>query len=191
MPHVADLHRYPVKGLSPEPLPFLDLTRDAGLAHDRAYALALGTTAFDEAHPVPLDKGHFLMLRAHESLAALRTRLDPATHVLDVSRDGASLLRADLSTPQGREAAGAFFTDFAGPAAPGARAVSASCTSGDPPGPGWTGGLRTVRCFARRRPVSLAARVAQRESTSLTRRGSQVQSLSRAPGTSLFKNVEA
>ena len=119
MPHVVALHRYPVKGLSPEPLPFLDLTRDGGLAHDRAFALALGTTDFDEAHPVPLDKSHFLMLRANESLAGLRTRLDPATQVLDVSRDGADLLRANLSTPQGREAAGAFFTAFAGEAAQG------------------------------------------------------------------------
>ena len=126
MPHVVDLHRYPVKGLSPEPLPFLDLTRDGGLAHDRVYALALGTTAFDEAHPLPLDKGFFLMLRANESLASLRTRLDPATHVLDVSRDGAELLRADLSTPAGREAAGAFFTDFAGDAARGAIRVVSS-----------------------------------------------------------------
>ncbi len=126
MPHVVDLHRFPVKGLSPEPLPFLDLTRDGGLAHDRAYALALGTTAFDEAHPVPLDKGFFLMLRANESLAALRTRLDPATHVLDVSRDGTALLRADLSTPEGRAAAGAFFTAFAGPAAQGAIRVVAA-----------------------------------------------------------------
>ena len=57
MPHVVDLHRFPVKGLSPEPLPFLDLTRDGGLAHDRAYALALGTTAFDEAHPGPARQG--------------------------------------------------------------------------------------------------------------------------------------
>ncbi len=126
MPRVVDLHRYPIKGLSPEPLPFLDLTRDGGLAHDRAYALALGTTLFDEARPVPLDKGHFLMLRANEALAGLRTRLDPVTGVLDVSRDGAALLRADLSAPDGREAAGAFFTAFAGPAAQGGiRVVSA------------------------------------------------------------------
>ncbi len=126
MPHVVDLHRYPVKGLSPEPLAFLDLTRADGLAHDRAYALALGTTEFDEAHPEPLDKGHFLMLRVNESLASLRTRLDPTTHVLDVSRDGSELLRADLSTPQGRSAAGAFFTEFAGPAAHGAIRVVAA-----------------------------------------------------------------
>ena len=119
MPHVVDLHRYPVKGLSPEPRPFLDLTRDGGLADDRGYALALGTTLFDEAHPIPLDKGHFLMLRVNESLASLRTRLDPATDMLDVAHDGAELLRADLSTPQGRDAAGAFFTAFAGPAAQG------------------------------------------------------------------------
>ena len=119
MPHVAALHRFPVKGLSAEPLPALDLTRACGLAHDRAYALALGTTEFDEARPVPLDKGHFLMLRVNEGLASLRTRLDPSTHVLDVSRDGAALLRAGLSTQEGRAAAGAFFTAFAGPAAQG------------------------------------------------------------------------
>ncbi len=126
MPHVVALHRYPVKGLSAEPLPFLDLTRADGLAHDRAYALALGTTRFDAARPVPLDKGRFLMLRANDALASLRTRLDPATLVLEVARDGAELLRFDLSVPEGRRAAEAFFTAFAGPAARGGiRLVSA------------------------------------------------------------------
>ena len=119
MPHIAALHRYPVKGLSAEPLPFMDLTAAHGLAHDRAYALALGTTRFDAAHPAALDKGHFLMLRANESLAGLRTRLDPATLVLELARDGAGPRRFDLSTPAGRGAAEAFFTGFAGPAARG------------------------------------------------------------------------
>jgi uncharacterized protein YcbX len=126
LPHVAALHRYPVKGLSAEPLAFLDLTAADGLAHDRAYALALGTTRFDADHPVALDKGHFLMLRANEALASLRTRLDPATLVLELARDGTAPLRFDLSAPEGRHAAETFFTAFAGPAAQGGiRLVSA------------------------------------------------------------------
>lgn len=47
MAEVTALYRYPVKGLSAEPLPALTLARASGLAFDREYALALGTTAFD------------------------------------------------------------------------------------------------------------------------------------------------
>ena len=59
------------------------------------------------------------MLRANESLAALRTRLDPGTQVLRVEHDGREVLAADLATPAGREAAEAYFTEYAGAAARG------------------------------------------------------------------------
>ena len=124
-PRVVALHRYPVKGLSAEPMDSLALTREGGLAHDRAFALALAATRFDPAAPAPLDKGRFLMLRANEALAALRTRLDPHTLRLTVRLpSGEPALAADLSAPEGRRAAEAFFSPYAGPAG-GVRLVCA------------------------------------------------------------------
>ena len=119
MAHVTALYRYPVKGLSAEPLGHLSLDRERGLPYDRLYALALGTTRFSPQSPEPLDKGHFLMLRANASLATLRTKLDPDTGVLTVRQGGDETFRADLSTPAGREAVGTFFTDHVGEAARG------------------------------------------------------------------------
>ena len=127
MASVTGLYRYPVKGLSAEPLDWLGLDRRQGLPYDRIYALALGSTVFAADAPEPLDKGHFLMLRANGTLAALRTGLDPATGVLTVRAKGRERLRADLSTEAGREAVGTFFTAYVGEAARGrVRLVSAA-----------------------------------------------------------------
>ena len=119
MPAVTALYRYPVKGLSAEPLPALGLTRESGLPFDREYALALGTTAFDPEAPEPLDKGYFLMLRSNEILAALDAGFDPATGRLSVTRDGRTVLTEDLSRPEGRAAVERFFEEYIGPAAKG------------------------------------------------------------------------
>lgn len=126
MIHVTELYRYPVKGLSAERVDSMSLDREQGLPYDRSYALALGTTRFSAGAPEPLDKGHFLMLRANEGLAALRTRLDSRTRVLTVGKDGDEEFHADLSTQAGRDAVGTFFTNYAGEAARGRiRLVSA------------------------------------------------------------------
>ena len=119
MADVTALYRYPVKGLSAEPLPALGLSRAAGLAHDREYALALGTTAFDPRAPEPLDKGYFLMLRGNAPLAALSTRFEPETGRLTVVRDGQDVLREDITSEPGREAVERFFEAYLGPAAKG------------------------------------------------------------------------
>jgi uncharacterized protein len=119
MPTVTDLYRYPVKGLSAEALDRLPVTRDGGVPFDREYALALGTTGFNPAHPEPLDKGFFLMLRNNEELAALTTRLDSGTGVLSVSRNGDLLLQTSLAAPEGRAALELFMQDYVGDAAKG------------------------------------------------------------------------
>jgi uncharacterized protein YcbX len=119
MAHVTALYRYPVKGLSAEPMERLELSEADGLPWDREYAVALGTTRFDPEHPEPLDKGFFLMLRNNEELAALTTRLDSETRVLTISRDGAMLLSADLATEEGRAAVENFLVDLLGPATKG------------------------------------------------------------------------
>lgn len=124
---VTGLYRYPVKGLSPEPLSAMPLAAGKGLAHDRLYALALGTTAFDPAAPAPLAKTNFLMLARNEVLAQLATTVDTLTGVLTVKhRNGSVAVAGGLSSPDGRAAVEDFFTAFTGDAARGRiRVVSA------------------------------------------------------------------
>lgn len=119
MAAVTALYRYPVKGLSAEPLAAMTLRQANGLAFDREYALALGSTAFDPARPRPLDKGFFLMLRSNAVLATLTTRFDPGTGGLTVGRDGRTLIAADLTSEAGRGAIERFFEAYVGPAAKG------------------------------------------------------------------------
>ncbi|KQP92106.1 MOSC domain-containing protein [Methylobacterium sp. Leaf117] len=119
MAAITDLYRYPVKGLSPEPLTAMSLSAAHGLPFDRVYALALGTTAFDPERPEPLDKGAFLMLRNNEALAALRTRVDPDTHRLTIERAAHPSFSADLSTPEGRADTEAYFAAYLGAATKG------------------------------------------------------------------------
>ena len=123
---VVRLFRYPVKGLSPQPLDALDLVQNEGIAHDRRYALALGTTVFDPDQPKPLAKTNFLMLARNEALAGLQTDFDPASHRLVVRRNGNVVADGLLNEPAGRDSIAAFFTGFMGDAAQGrVRVVSA------------------------------------------------------------------
>lgn len=122
---VIRLFRYPVKGLSAEPMERLELVQGLGIAHDRTYALALGTTTFDPDHPKPLAKTNFLMLARNEALAALQTSFDPASHRLTIRRGGQVVAQGGLAEAEGRAAIGAWFTAFMGDAACGtARVVS-------------------------------------------------------------------
>jgi uncharacterized protein len=110
---IASLYRYPVKGLSPEPLPRVALTVGETLPADRHYAVENGPTGFDPAEPKWLPKTHYLMLMRNERLAALRTRFDDASHVLTIKRDGAIVAQGNLETTDGRTAIERFFaTDF-------------------------------------------------------------------------------
>jgi uncharacterized protein YcbX len=111
---VANLYRYPVKGLSPEPLPRVALGVGQTLPADRRYAVENGPTGFDPAEPKWLPKTHYLMLMRNERLAALRTLFDDASHVLTIRHDGAIVAQGDLETAEGRTAIERFFaTDFA------------------------------------------------------------------------------
>ena len=123
---VVRLFRYPVKGLSPEPMRRLDLLQDRGIANDRRFALALGTTVFDPARPQPLSKTNFLMLARNEALARLQTAFDPGACHLVVRQDGRVVAEGNLDDAAGRAAIENFFTEFMGDAAFGrVRVVSA------------------------------------------------------------------
>jgi uncharacterized protein YcbX len=110
------LYRYPVKGLSAEALDEVALTAGDAVPGDRMFALALPNTDFDESHPVPLGKRHFLMLMRDETLARVRTAYDPGTGALTVD-DGARRWSADLATTAGRRAVEEYFGTLAAPTA--------------------------------------------------------------------------
>ena len=102
-PRVGALYRYPVKGLTPEPLPRVALEPGETLPFDRAWAIENGPGRFDASAPRHLPKINFLMLMRDERLAMLRTRLDEATQTLTILRDGKQVARGDLTTPLGRQ----------------------------------------------------------------------------------------
>jgi uncharacterized protein YcbX len=116
---IAALYRYPVKGLSAEPLARVALAPLQCLPQDRRFALALAATRFDPQHPQWLAKTHFAMLMRDEKLARLRTRFEAASGVFTAEHDGRVVLRETITEPQGRRRTGAFFTDFLGDAVDG------------------------------------------------------------------------
>ena len=116
---IAELYRYPVKGLSAEKLDRVVLAVGEGLPHDRRFAIALGTTEFDAAHPQWLAKTHFIMLMRDESLARLATRFDTQTGVLTIAEAERVLLQAPLNEAGGQREIAAFFDDFLGGAVAG------------------------------------------------------------------------
>jgi uncharacterized protein len=118
-PVVAELYRFPIKGLSPQHETTLVVTVADGLANDRRFALALGSTAFEPTAPEPLDKSFFLMLRRDERLAALRTRFDPDSHRFTIEQAGGIDLEADLATRDGRRAVEEFMLAYLGQACEG------------------------------------------------------------------------
>ena len=109
---IASLYRYPVKGLSPEPLDRATLTEGGYFPGDRLFAIENGPSGFNETVPRHLPKVAYLMLMRNEALARLRTRFDDATHRLTVEENGTTALDADLSTTEGRAALAAFMQGF-------------------------------------------------------------------------------
>ena len=106
---IAGLYRYPVKGLTPEPLQSTLLKPGQTLLADRRYAIENGPSGFNPAEPAWLSKPHFLMLMRDEWLAGLRTHFDDATNVLTIHHNGRVAAQGDLETAQGRAAIESFF----------------------------------------------------------------------------------
>src|SRR5712671_5167884 len=109
---VQSIYRYPVKGLSPEPLPRAALAAGETVAGDRLYAIENGPSGFDPAAPRYFPKTRFLMLMRDERLATLRTRFEDATHTLAIAYDGRETARGDLRSAEGRARIEDFFATF-------------------------------------------------------------------------------
>lgn len=109
---VTSLYRYPVKGLSPEPLESASLVADAHFPGDRLFAIENGPSGFSPAAAEHLPKIRFLMLMRNGGLAKLRTRYDDASGVLSIAQGGGVVATGNLRTEAGRAAIEAFLARF-------------------------------------------------------------------------------
>jgi hypothetical protein len=106
---IAGLYRYPVKGLTPEPLQQAPLRVGQTLPADRRYAIENGPSGFDPAQPAWKVKTFNLKLKRNARQAARKARLHDAPNQLTISRGGEVVARGDLETSEGRAAIEAFF----------------------------------------------------------------------------------
>jgi uncharacterized protein len=114
---IESLYRYPVKGLSPEPLTQASLTPGRCLQWDRAFALAQGDAERDPREPVWQAKTNFMCLLRNAKIALLQTRLDDATGLLTIASPKGATFQADPLTPDGQAALTAYFIEYLGPEA--------------------------------------------------------------------------
>ena len=109
---LVGLFRYPVKGLSPEPLQQVALSPGLEIPGDRRYAITRASTAFNPDAPVHLDKTKFLMLMRDERLAALTTFFDEASQTLVISRGQNLAIKGCLTNFEARAHLEHFFQHF-------------------------------------------------------------------------------
>jgi uncharacterized protein YcbX len=107
--HIAGIYRYPVKGLTPEPLTRVALQPGRTLPADRSFAIENGPSGFDPMQPSWMSKAYFLMLQRDEWLAGLQTHFEDASNVLTIRHNGSIAAQGDLQTAQGRTAIEQFF----------------------------------------------------------------------------------
>ena len=129
---IENLYRYPVKGLSAEPMDSVKLTTGHAFPLDRKFAITNGSWQFDASTYTPRPKTDFLTLMQHEALAEYSATYDEALNQLRLAvadtvemfalnnlserQRLSALLAARLGsrvegTPQLVEAEGAIFTD--------------------------------------------------------------------------------
>src|SRR5215213_8464280 len=101
---LQSIYRYPVKGLSREPLAHAYVGVGATVPGDRLYAIENGPSGFDPAVPRYQPKQRYLMLMRNEQLAILRSHFDDASHTLAIEYKGSEVARGDLRTAAGRRA---------------------------------------------------------------------------------------
>ena len=104
---IRAIYRYPVKGLSAEPLSRAALGVGGTLPADRLYAIENGPSGFDPAHPAYFPKQRFLMLMRNERLARAATptstrQATPWSSVAAVARPRAATCARRKGAPRSR-----------------------------------------------------------------------------------------
>jgi GntR family transcriptional regulator / MocR family aminotransferase len=102
MPVLKNIYRYPIKGLSAQPLLRVELQAKKPFPHDRIFALVRPGAPFDTSDPKWGKKGLFVMLMLEEALARVRTTLNVETMQLTITQDNHQLIVADLGDEEAR-----------------------------------------------------------------------------------------
>ena len=102
MPVLKNIYRYPIKGLSAQPLASVDLEAKKPFPHDRIFALVRPGAPFDLSQPRWGKKGLFVMLMLEEALARVSTTLDVETRKLTIMQGNSQLIVADLDDEAAR-----------------------------------------------------------------------------------------
>jgi uncharacterized protein len=111
---VEQLYRYPVKGLSPEPLTQVTLEPGKAFPGDRAIAVTNGRWTFDPTATIAHPKTDFYVLLLHEKLAQLATRYDDATRTVSIAHAGQLAVAARVDDPVASRTLALWLRDFIG-----------------------------------------------------------------------------
>src|SRR6202142_2546757 len=109
---IASLHRYPVKGFTPERVASAQLVAGGYFPCDRLFAVENGPSGFDPAAAAFVPKTRFTVLAQIPKLALARTAYDESTGVLTVNAEGRVPFAGDLQSDEGKAAFAAWLTDF-------------------------------------------------------------------------------
>jgi hypothetical protein len=99
---LSHIYRYPVKGLSAQAMPCVELAAGCGLPEDRRFAIMHGASTFNPNEPSWQPKTSFLGLARNERLGTLETEYDDVTTLLTVRRGGRQVARGRIGTLVGR-----------------------------------------------------------------------------------------
>ncbi len=113
-PQITALYRYPFKGMSAESLQNVVVQTGESFPSDRRFALAHGTTVFDEKHPQHLPKTEFLMLMKNEKLAALTSHYEESSGLFSIHYQQQLQVSGDLTSKAGRQTITAFLQNYLG-----------------------------------------------------------------------------
>lgn len=98
---IARIFRYPIKGLTAEPLEAAELSPGSSLPHDRRFAIS-GTAALPASVVGIGPRSGFLTPARCEKLSALSVAFDVDTGMLVIRRNGRQVARGCLAMPTGR-----------------------------------------------------------------------------------------
>ena len=117
---IVALHRYPIKGFTPEPVETARLEPGGAFPCDRLFAVENGPSGFDPEKPAFISKTRFAVLARSAAVATVRTRYDETRGALSASAPGREPFQGDLLETGGREAFARWLTpiladELAGP----------------------------------------------------------------------------
>lgn len=112
MIEIAEICRYPVKGLAADSLTSVTLSPGEALPYDRRWGIIHAASRVDPAAPEWASKQNFLMLARDPQLAKLGVAFDDKTTALTITRKGRQVSRGIMSDHFGRQTLQTFLAGF-------------------------------------------------------------------------------